>query len=159
MEDIKQTDTPITEPVTLEEWQAKAAEYLQGWKRAIADYQNREKELATEKRAVAQYAVTGVVDAMLPVLDNLQSAFTHIPEEQRSLGWVQGITHIIRQFQDVLKQFGVTPFASVGLPFDPTRHDAVGEEAGEAGIVLREVAAGYEQNGNLLRVARVIVGK
>ncbi len=142
------------------DWQVKAEEYLAGWKRAMADYANREKELGREKTEIAEYAVADAAGDFLPVLDNLKQAMAHVPEDQRELGWVKGISFIVRQFEETLKAHGVTPFASLGTPFDPGRHEAVGEEEGAApGTVTREVAAGYEMRGKVLRPAKVVVGK
>lgn len=157
--DDAQEEKKETGEMTLEACQEKADEYLAGWRRAMADYQNREKDLSREKQELKQTVTMMIFSDLLPVLDNLRQAFVHVPADQQSLAWVQGIKYIIKQFEDVLAHQGVKPFSSLGLPFDPMRHDAVGEEVGEpVGGVVREVMSGYEMNGKVLRAARVLIG-
>ena len=149
-------DAPLGAPRVMCE---NCAEYLAGWKRAMADYQNREKELAREKQEVVAYTTGRVLLEHLPVLDNLREAMTHIPEAEREAGWVKGIGFIAKQFDDVLARHNVRPFASLGMPFDPNRHEAVGEGQGAPGTVVREVSIGYAIGERVLRPAKVIVGK
>ncbi len=70
---------------------------------------------------------------------------------------------ILNQFKDVLAANGVTPFVSVGQPFDHTRHEAI--EMVETtefspGTVVEESLRGYKINSDrILRPARVKVAK
>jgi molecular chaperone GrpE len=60
----------------------------------------------------------------------------------------------------VLEKFGVAPFASVGQPFDPERHEAIARVPAEGqpeGTVMNETARGYTLNGRVLRPAMVTV--
>lgn len=141
--------------------QKERDEYLAGWKRALADFTNREKELAQEKREMATYVTRDIILEMIPVLDNLKTALSHTPKDQVESEWVKGVGYVVKQFEGALNNYGVRSFPSVGQPFDPARHDAVGEEKGEgqAGTILKEVAAGYQQNDTVIRPAKVIVQK
>ncbi|TAL19520.1 nucleotide exchange factor GrpE [Patescibacteria group bacterium] len=157
------------EPLKSEEidWKIRAEEYLAGWKRAMADYQNREKELAREKQEFARFAATALFTEFLPVLDNLCEAVAHIPDAQKELGWVKGVVLIQKQFEDALTRHEVRAFGAAGDVFDTSRHEAVGEEPGEPGDfgpgepnkVVRVIAPGYELAGRVIRPAKVIVGK
>jgi molecular chaperone GrpE len=158
-EETMQNEEVAVTPETATADCAKCAEYLAGWKRAMADYQNREKDVAKEKQDIAAYTTVSLLNEFFPVLDNLQQAMTHVPEEQRALGWVQGIGFIHKQFTDVLGRYGLQSFSAVGTPFDPARHEAVGEAEGTPGIVVREVASGYQMGDRVVRPAKVIVGK
>jgi len=141
-----------------EEAEAKAEEYLAGWKRAIADYQNREKDLAREKQEIAAYARENAVLDFLPVLDNLRQAFTHVPDDQREVGWVKGVEYIVKQFEDTLAKNGFKRFVSLGAKFNPARHEAVGEADGEAETIVSEISPGYTVNERVVVPARVVVG-
>jgi molecular chaperone GrpE len=62
----------------------------------------------------------------------------------------------------LLQAQGVAPFESVGHPFDPALHEAVGSEESheqEPGIVLDELSTGYRWGDDLLRPARVRVAR
>jgi molecular chaperone GrpE len=161
MEDDKKKEKETqaaAEKAAAADWRAKAEEYLAGWKRAMADYQNREKELGREKREFAIYAAENVISDFLPALDNLRQAFEHVPEDLRQAGWVKGIEQIVKQFEDALSSHGVSRFDSLGSDFDPSRHEAVGEEPGEEGKVVREIAPGYAAGEKVISPARVVVG-
>lgn len=141
--------------------QKERDEYLAGWKRALADFANREKELSEEKRLMAEYASRSMILEFLPVLDNLRTALTHAPADQADSEWVKGVGYVVKQFEGVLNNYGVRAFPSVGQQFNPARHEAVGEEAGEGepGLVLKEVAVGFMQNDTVIRPAKVIIVK
>jgi molecular chaperone GrpE len=62
----------------------------------------------------------------------------------------------------MLQGQGVTPLVSLGQPFDPALHEAVGVEAGSeypTGTVAGEVRRGYRFRDDLLRPAQVRVAQ
>lgn len=154
-EDIKVIDEE------LEKYKKEAEENLAGWKRAMADYQNLKKETEAERGRAMRLGALTVISAILPVLDHFEKAAGHIPKEDTEHGWVKGIMLIKKEMEDALKQFGVEPMKTLGEKFDPTRHEAVGEEESEggSGIIIKELQNGYTQNGEILRTAKVIISK
>jgi molecular chaperone GrpE len=73
---------------------------------------------------------------------------------------VDGIRLVSKQLEDALGRFGVTGFDSLGEPFDPARHEAVGSRPHEtiaAQSVCEEYQRGYMLHDRLLRPALVIV--
>ena len=62
-----------------------------------------------------------------------------------------------------MAKFGVTPIKAIGEPFDPLFHEAVAvqtvSDIDSDGKVVQEVQKGYTLNGEVIRPARVIVGK
>ena len=58
----------------LAEARAKADEYLDGWKRARAEFDNARKRLQRERQEAHARATGDVVAKMLPVLDDLERA-------------------------------------------------------------------------------------
>ena len=72
----------------------------------------------------------------------------------------EGLEAIVREARHLLKSRGLERMESVGTPFDPLRHEAVGlSEEGEEGSVHAELRPGYLLGGEVLRTAEVIVGK
>jgi molecular chaperone GrpE len=66
------------------------------------------------------------------------------------------------QFSQVLDRFGVTPVDSLGQPFDPALHQAMGQmETADypANTVAQQMQKGYQLNERLLRPAMVMVAK
>lgn len=110
---------------TLEELKAERDNYLAGWQRAQADYANLKRESAARSGEVTQMVLEGMLLEMVPILDNLQTALHHAPEEPKD--WIDGIRHIERHFQDSFRAFGVEIIDAVGKPFDPACMEALGE--------------------------------
>lgn len=156
------TDQPVDETVDLpsEPTNDPIEELKQKWLRALADYQNLQRDTARDRAEWAQYATAGLLSDLLPVIDNLKMALRHVPAEQATAEWVVGLEHIQRQFTDVLRGAGVAEIKTVGQPFDPARHEAVGTRAVEdtpADVVVEEVQGGYTLHDRVLRAAKVIV--
>jgi molecular chaperone GrpE len=134
------------------------------WKRALADYQNLQREVAKERVEMGQYAVLRVVERFLTLLDYLKQAqATKPPSDDKAVAnWMTGVDHVARLFEEALRDLGLMPIRTVGEKFDAARHEAVGEEEKEGaahGSVLREVQAGYEMGGKAVRPAKVIIAK
>lgn len=144
------------------ELEDQLAEAEGGWKRALADYQNLQKETQTRISEYARMASEDVVTEILPVMDNFSSAFDAIPEDLTDNAWVTGMQHIHNQLWDVLKARNVERIETIGSPFDPNRHEAIEEieaEGVESGEIAEEIFPGYEMEGKVLRPARVKIAK
>jgi molecular chaperone GrpE len=91
----------------------------------------------------------------LPVLDNFEASLAHVPEERKENGWVEGIIHIKRQIEDILKSNGIEEIVvKVGDQFNPEIHEAV---AGEGEKVKKILQKGYRLNGRIIRPTKVEV--
>jgi molecular chaperone GrpE len=93
-------------------------------------------------------------------MDDFDRALEHAGQSPDAV--VEGLRAIRKRLSDVIKAQGVTPIESVGRPFDPALHEAVGvvdAGDGEPGIVLDEVRPGYFWDGDVLRHAQVHVAK
>ena len=144
------------------ECEKKLDEYLTGWKRALADYQNLKKTVEESKTLFNGWKDEAWASELIPVVDHWSQATQHIPHAAKKDPWVQGVLHIERELNELLKAHGVERYESVGQPFDPMMHEPVESQAagdGPKGIVLREVAAGYRMHGRVLRPARVVVSE
>lgn len=138
--------------------QAKCDEYLAGWKRALADYDNIKKDLARERGDMRASAIADAAMRVIPVLDNFDVATKFVPEglDDKLRNWVTGILFIQTQLDAALKDMGVEPFGAVGDAFDANLHDAVG---GEGEKVSEVVSRGWKLGDRIVRPAKVIVGK
>lgn len=140
--------------------QAKCEEYLAGWKRAQADYQNLKREHGEQMKRLTEIVNAGLLTQLLPIIDHYDLAIKHVPEEQSGEEWAQGFYHIRKQFDDFLTKNGVKRIATVGKQFDPHLHEAVGVKDGEQdNVVLEETQAGYMLGEQVLRHAKVVVSK
>ncbi|MDP1884019.1 MAG: nucleotide exchange factor GrpE [Candidatus Moranbacteria bacterium] len=156
-----------TEAGGADEPMSKEDEYLDGWKRCQADFENYKKRQAESQKDLIRYSTQNIVLQILPVIDNFHSATGHIPEKQKEDPWVTGIMYIQKQLEQVLTDNGVTEMETkVGDNFDPARHEAVEDRECKSckskdykfqNKIKRIVARGYRMGDKVVRPARVIV--
>ena len=153
--------TTINKQKKLSELETKCQEYLNGWKRAQADYENLKKETDKKVRDLVEYSQANMILEILPVYDHFKLALRHIPDNQRKEEWVKGILYIKKQFKDFLKSLDIVEIKTVGEEFNPELHEAVArEESKEAdNQIIKEVKPGYKIKDQVLQPAQVIVSK
>jgi molecular chaperone GrpE len=143
----------------LEVCKKQAEEYLNGWKRAKADYLNLKKETETASAELAQFVAAGMLMKFLPVYDGLKKACAM---ENSGDKWAEGILNIKKQFEEVFKKFGVEEIKTVGEKFNPEFHEAISrqkKDSVESDIILEEVSGGYTMNKKTIIPAKVIVSE
>ena len=127
--DVARDDTQKSGSIT--ELEKKRDEYLNGWKRAQADYQNLVKEFEGRRNDYVRFANANLIIELLPILDNFKAAFNQIPEVEKNSPWVTGFQYIKKQLEDFLTREGVETIKTVGEPFDHVLHEIVDEEVVE----------------------------
>jgi molecular chaperone GrpE len=128
--------------------------------RAVAEFDNARKRTIREREELIRGANEGLIRELLPVLDNFERALQAARGDAGAAAVTAGVELIQRELLRVLEKFGVTAFTSVGMPFDPERHEAVARvpAAGRPEMtVVGETARGYLLNGRVLRPAMVTV--
>ena len=143
----------------LEEEKAKAERYLSNWRRAEADFDNYKKRVEQERSENAKFANMTLILGLLPVIDDLDRAFSSVPASLAGLTWIDGIRLIERKLQAILEARGLTEIKSVGEQFDPACHEAVTQMEGDEGKVIEELQKGYRVYDRVIRPALVVVGK
>lgn len=146
----------------LEEQEAKAAEYLDGWQRARAEFANYKKHIEKEQEDIVKFANGAFIARLLPVIDDFERAFQTLPPNLMGMTWLEGIALIQRKLQMLLEQEGVTAIETEGQMFDPALHQAVTHEESEEheeGQIIGEVQKGYKMGDKVLRPSLVRVAK
>jgi len=126
--------------------------------RALADYENYRRRVERERATAARSGKREIILSLLEVLDGFDRALQHISDDPSSVS--DGVQALHRKLLGLLKEQGVTPLKSLGEPFNPELHDAIGSvqsEEVEPGAVAEEVQRGYRWGDDLLRPARVRV--
>lgn len=146
-----------TSTASAEEAQAALDRYL----RLAAEFENYKKLVQKDQAEYTKYANERLLKELLPVLDNLQRALEHAQQPGGTNGLVQGVELTCKQYVETLSRFGVKPIPSVGLPFDPTVHQAVAmvdaKEGQAPNTIVAEHEKGYYLYGRVLRPAMVTV--
>ena len=146
----------------IKECQKLKEEYLMGWQRARADFLNYKKQEIKRLKEILEYGSQELILKILPILDNLEKAETHIPLDFKDDEWVKGILQIKNQFQVFLKKQGIEEIKTIGRRFDPNFHEAIEEVKGEnkePGEIIEEIRKGYILNNKVIRPAKVRVTK
>ena len=128
--------------------------------RALADFDNFRRRTERDRAAAAQRDRRAYLLSMLDLLDGFDRAIEHLNEAPEAIA--EGIRVLHRQLLGMLEAHGVRPFESIGQPFNPEVHEAVGSEQSgtfETGTVTQEARRGYRWGEELLRPARVRVAQ
>ncbi len=149
-----------SEPVSRAEFDQMKAErdqLLDRIARLQAEFENARKRGERERMEFRDYATGSVVEQFLPVLDNFELALKSngTAHQLRS-----GVTLIVKQMEEVLKQMQVLPVPAVGETFDPRVHEALGSVDRDDlpdQSVAEEIRRGYKLRERLLRPALVRV--
>jgi len=174
-EGVEKTEIENAEPMAAEENRASRLEeelvavreeVRKNWDlylRERADLENFRKRAQRDKEDLARFANESILREILPVLDNLERAVVHARQQEgEGGGLLEGVEMTLSQLHRLLDKFGVAPIEAVGTPFDPDRHEAMGQmESAEhpPNTVVQELQKGYLLNERLLRPSLVMVGK
>ena len=134
-------------------------EYLEGWKRAKADFINYKNEETSRLDRIMKLSNEQLMRNCITVLDSFDLAIASLEEHSAV---EKGIYLIRTQLEDVLKKYGLERVSvQPGDEFDPTRHEAIAvmESDKPQGTIVDEVEKGYMLAGKLVRPARVRVAR
>jgi molecular chaperone GrpE len=142
----------------LEQTQKEAKDMFERLARVSADFENFKKRVGREKDDAIKFGNEKAFKEILPVVDNFRRAMQAAPPDGGQ--FVEGIRLVSKSLEDALGRFGVVGFESLGEPFDPAKHEAVGSRPHESipsQHVCEEYQRGYMLHDRLLRPALVIV--
>ena len=160
------------------------------WEQAAAEAEAARQQQAQLIEQIAAERVADrereLLEAFLPVLDGLESAIASgqrylairdqaatapgitpaqavlvSPSDRVMLSaWLEGLRMVRDRMLAILESNDVTPTPTVGQPFDPHLHIAVGvteEGTGPPGTIVAQERSGYRSASGVLRYAEVIV--
>ncbi len=122
--------------------------------RLQAEYVNYRKRVERDRAVAGQMAVIGVLNAILPVMDDIDAARAHGDLEDGPFA------AIATKLDSTLATYGLERIDAVDVPFDPTVHEALIQQPGadvEVDTVSQVLRNGYRSGERILRAAQVIV--
>lgn len=128
--------------------------------RSQAELENFRKRMRREMDDERRYASMPLLRDLLAVLDNMHRAISASEDSNETAGLLEGVKMVSDQFLAVLDQNDCTPIKSVGSPFDPNLHEAIGQESSAefaANLVSREMRVGYQLHDRVIRPSQVFV--
>src|SRR5688572_27559959 len=120
----------------IDELKGKAAKADENWDkyvRTVADFDNYKKRAARERTDAIKYANEGLIEKLLPIVDNFEAALTAASSPQGGSvdSLKTGIQMIFNQMKSFLGEAGVEEIDAIGKQFDPNLHEAVSQQATE----------------------------
>lgn len=138
---------------------ADKQEYLDGWQRARADFQNEKRAAAERLASVHASACAQAAEKILPLVDAFDMAFATPSWATLDASFRTGIERLREEALKALKELGVEAFSPMGESFDPNTMSAVREMEGPEGVVVSVERQGFRMGDRIIRVAYVGVGK
>ena len=122
------------------------------FKRLAAEFDNYRKRSLKEKIETQAMASGKVIESLLPILDDIQSARTQITDA--------GTLEIFDKLEKTLTANGLQKFTCEGKDVDLELCEVAFTEPGEVNDkVTKVIRPGYKLNGKLIRTAIVAVSK
>jgi molecular chaperone GrpE len=161
--EVPEAEEPKAQPAKtvpladLEAERKKSEDLLTRLKYAQADLENYRKRVSRETEAILKLANEALLVRLIPVLDDLEAALTHLDGEAS-----KGVQMVHANLFKALAAAGLEEIPAAGLVFDPYVHDCVEQVPDkelEDGTVKEVVRKGYRLPDRILRPAQVIVVK
>lgn len=157
-EQVPQADSQLSRE---DELLAQVVDLTNDLQRTRADFENYRKRVEAEKTAAREAGQSTAILKLLPVIDNIERAISHAPEDLRDNKWVQGVAALTKNLDKALDSLNLKRIdASEGSVFDPALHEAIqfDEDAtGDKEVIAEELQSGYMVNGRPIRHAMVKV--
>lgn len=159
IEAVSVDDAPAVETAQqntdVEKLTAQLADMNDKYLRMAAELENTRRRAALDAESRARTRSMGVAEKILPVMDAVDAALKHAPDDA-------GIQSMARALESAFAQIGIVKIESVGQALNPMFHNAIQVvESGDAtsGTIVEEMQTGYMFGDAVLRTAMVIVAK
>lgn len=151
---LNSVDVPASESVAQGAGAGEAEELKNDLRRLQAEYVNYRKRVERDRAVAGEMAVIGVLNALLPVLDDLDAARQHGDLADGPFA------AIATKFETTLKTYGLVRINETGVEFDPNIHEALIQQPGQdvdTDTVSQVLRSGYRTSDRVLRAAQVVV--
>jgi molecular chaperone GrpE len=134
---------------------ASLTEALQRERADATNIRRRHEEQIAQLRTTVK---AGIIEEMLPALDNFERALKHVPADLEGNDYIKGVQGVVKQFETTLKDLGVERIKTIGEVFNPNIHEAVSADGeGDTESISEELQAGYTIGDRVIRHAMVRV--
>lgn len=151
---LNSIEVPAEESVAQDVGAGEVEELRNDLRRLQAEYVNYRKRVERDRAVAGEMAVIGVLNSLLPVLDDVDAARQHGDLADGPFA------AIAAKLENALKTYGLTRIDETGVEFDPTIHEALIQQPGEdieVDTVSQVLRSGYKSGERVLRAAQVIV--
>ena len=141
----------------IEQLNTKIAELNDKYLRTAAELENTRRRSALDIESVSRNRAMGVAGKILPVMDAVQSALKHNPNDE-------GIKSMEHALENAFAQIGITKIETIGEILNPQFHNAIQiidkpDAKTKTNTIVEELQSGYMFGDTVLRTAMVVVSK
>lgn len=126
--------------------------------RLAAEFDNYKKRTDKEKADYKTYALKGMIENLLPILDSFELALkdNKNPEQLK-----KGVEIIYAQIYSLLEKEGLKPIPALGEKLDPYKHEALLHEKSDKpdDTIIEELSKGYTLKDAVVRTSKVKISK
>ena len=155
-----ETAVPSNDDAKITKLTEQLAEMNDKYLRLAAELENTRRRGALDAESRARNRATGIIEKILPVMDAVDAALQHNPDDA-------GIKSMALALESAFNQIGITRIKSVGEKLNPQLHNAIqlidapadATPKPEPNTIITEMQSGYMYGDNVLRTAMVVVCK
>ena len=159
---IKELQETIEMEIKEDDYEQRIKELEDKVLRLQAETQNYKRRKDEETKSLIKYANEGLIEELLPVLDNFERAIKldDLNLDDELSKFLEGFKLIYSSFINVLKTMDLKEIEAFDKHFDPVYHQAVliyKDESKEDGIILEVLQKGYMLKDRVIRASLVKV--
>ncbi len=156
-------DTELTDAEKLDKANDEIAQLKDKYLRQVAEFDNYRKRTLKEKTELILNGGQKVLEALLPILDDLDRAAENINKSNDVTTLKEGVDLIINKLNKTLSAQGLQRMDTIGKAFDTDFHEAVAlipaQNDEQKNHIIDCVQPGYLLNDKVIRHAKVVVGQ
>lgn len=161
-EELAEEQKEQTPEEKIQELENKLAEVQKAMLYKVAEFENYRKRTIKEKADLILNGGKKVLEALLPVADDLERAEINIANASEVEALKEGLQLVFQKFSKTLEGLGLKKMDAIGQDFSTDFHEAVAFVPGSdenKGKVIDCIQNGYLLNEQVLRYAKVAVGQ
>lgn len=138
--------------------EAEQEKYL----RLYAEFENYKRRIQKENDTQRKYQAQGVLNDVLPALDNFERALQIEGDDESFKSLKKGVEMVYSSLVKALEDNGLEAIKTEGEAFDPNFHQAVVQDDNpefESGQITEELQKGYKLKERVLRPSMVKVNQ
>jgi molecular chaperone GrpE len=128
----------------------------------MAEFDNYRKQMEKQIDSRIESGKAELLVKFLNLRDDYLRALEMAKQSNSETVVIEGLEGILKNFDSLLRSEGVMEIETIGTPFDPNVHDAIGfsqQDEIEENIITKEIRKGYMLNNKVLRPSLVLISR
>ena len=128
----------------------------------MAEFDNYRKQMEKQIESRIESGKAELLVKFLSLRDDYLRALEMAKQSKSETVVIEGLEGILKNFDSLLRSEGVMEIETIGTPFDPNVHDAIGfshQDEIEENIITKEIRKGYMLNNKVLRPSLVLISR